>query len=1476
MANAGNVGITLTANASGWAAGFNAAMRVATQFSQSIGVLGVAIGTTLGNALTRALEKIATFISETMEMGRAARIAEAAFSAMARSVGQDADTIARKVAIAAGGLIDVTSAMSSLGRLLAEGFDTSQIEALATGAKNLSVLMGTDVTTAFNQMSQAVLAGNTRMLRTVGIYIDSQRAVEEYANALGKASGDLTEAGRAHAIMGAVLDALAKKNKALGDSMDPAIVKAQQLARQWDDLRQEIGKAADTVRTEFLGYVMNNWPKIQTMIKGTADVFLALTKTITGTFQAAQPILNLLLTTVNAVLAAFNQLPEEVRAMGVIGVLLFGRFGMTPLGKIGAVITIAAGLVTVIAEINRAHQESVPVQEKINALLKERTDLEAKLADAQKNLGDKQPNALVKSTMAGWQARLDAIKAQIQVLEDSKNRGMDALEDARAQRSKPTPVAGNKPPESFPDRDAMTQANRSVMDASHAYDIARGSLSDYRATIVDAIAILKPFAAGHRDIAERIQGLEKQLVDLDESAAKLHFEKVQHALSMAFDPSTIAGMEALQAVLVEMIQTASQAPQTEPMQAWIRSLDSQLVALQQNIANAHSAATANIRGVMAEVEGNMEQTWEEITQATFSRLDATTQKWQEAKLGPEEYEAELMKILASLEQLAGMGKLELVDRERLESLKNFMAEWRAQKGLTIGDDAQRLDRKAQKDVQEDLKNNEAVQLESLRRINDAREALIKSGTLSTKVAAEEELKLLRGRYQEELMLVMTTEDKALEAEVDFLEQYASLIEQRGSVHERKYAAMLRIEYAYARESGDIWRGLVAVIGQEIDRIPKFFDNAMQLARGIFQDLYQAWEDSFASLLKGDIDSFKDAWEDFVDSLINELARFLASATFRLFVEFLASLGNFGSGPGGSFSLPSVGGGGGGGSPAATAGGVALEAGKSAVSINPSTGVVSLAGYPIAKLGASAPPIFPGHGMPSFGGGSGASAASAMYQTGDTIVVDGSAIFAAEGGSAAAAVAGAEFTTPAAAAALTGAEGGASAAALGAGSSASGGAGSAAGGFLGAVAPYAPFVAIAAMIGMGVYDSIANKRPTRSLRQTANALTDFSELQGAFRMGDFGPTGVGLDTSLNALEFMEKNPGSVAKLLGIDKEQVPAVLADMRGDTSAAFRTATGLVLGGKTVEGLPHELVTRFGEPGDFASTDLRAKDLRDTTSILQQVPGFSGLGAGVQQNLAALGANFQGDRESVIELVKAVAELTSGLTLTNEQAAEFVDHGMAASEELRQSTEQTDALRQTLLDTTAGVGDAKQEAELFAQAIVSGQYPAEQLRGILAALAQEHGPEFLKVLEDILLQLGLSAEQVGEILKGFEKLGEGVTVPVRYETQGTPPPGADAPPPPPSTSDHASGGWVTSRYDTVEPDEFVMRRASAMAYPGLMESLNEDPHAAVAALVGSGDKETAKAALKELQAQTRILAEIRDGTRAARTPARVVGARQA
>ena len=114
---------------------------------------------------------------------------------------------------AAGGLISQIDLMATRSRLANAEIEISnaQYALMAGAADTLGDRVGITGAQAIEKMADAIEQGNTRSLKSIGILVDLDRVVAEYAAAHGKAKDEVTEHERQTVVLNATLDALAKR-----------------------------------------------------------------------------------------------------------------------------------------------------------------------------------------------------------------------------------------------------------------------------------------------------------------------------------------------------------------------------------------------------------------------------------------------------------------------------------------------------------------------------------------------------------------------------------------------------------------------------------------------------------------------------------------------------------------------------------------------------------------------------------------------------------------------------------------------------------------------------------------------------------------------------------------------------------------------------------------------------------------------------------------------------------------------------------------------------------------------------------------------------------------------------------------------------------------------------------------------------------------------------------------------------------------
>lgn len=121
-------------------------------------------------------------------------------------------------------------------------------------ARKAAAVMGGDVSTRFDQITQAIATGQTRMLRSVGIIVDQQKAYRDYANSIGVAAESLSKAGQQQAMMNAVL---AQGQDKFGD-IDANV---RQTTTAWQQMKvavSELGETIALITTKIVGESFKN------------------------------------------------------------------------------------------------------------------------------------------------------------------------------------------------------------------------------------------------------------------------------------------------------------------------------------------------------------------------------------------------------------------------------------------------------------------------------------------------------------------------------------------------------------------------------------------------------------------------------------------------------------------------------------------------------------------------------------------------------------------------------------------------------------------------------------------------------------------------------------------------------------------------------------------------------------------------------------------------------------------------------------------------------------------------------------------------------------------------------------------------------------------------------------------------------------------------------------------------------------------
>jgi hypothetical protein len=128
------------------------------------------------------------------------------FEILSRNAGIATETLRSGLERAAGGLIDDTELIKIANKaIVAMGERAEKLPQIMDLARKSAAAFGGDLQQNFEAITQAVSTGNLRMLKQMGIVVDSDKALRDYARSIGSTVSLLTDAERKQALLNAVL-----------------------------------------------------------------------------------------------------------------------------------------------------------------------------------------------------------------------------------------------------------------------------------------------------------------------------------------------------------------------------------------------------------------------------------------------------------------------------------------------------------------------------------------------------------------------------------------------------------------------------------------------------------------------------------------------------------------------------------------------------------------------------------------------------------------------------------------------------------------------------------------------------------------------------------------------------------------------------------------------------------------------------------------------------------------------------------------------------------------------------------------------------------------------------------------------------------------------------------------------------------------------------------------------------------------------
>lgn len=203
----------------------------------------------VGGFLT--LETVEFFRDLAAESGKTERMA-IALETMGKNAGIAAGELERQdKAVQAMG-VSIDASRSFLEKYVQANLDLSKVQQTVALAQNLSVVGNMSVAQSLQTLTFAMNEGRPEMLRRLGLFIDMNKALQDYAAANGTVVPLLTEQQRRQAAQNAVLEAGKNLQGVYAESLKTSAGQAELLSVNYSNLKDTIGEGLEPAYASIL------------------------------------------------------------------------------------------------------------------------------------------------------------------------------------------------------------------------------------------------------------------------------------------------------------------------------------------------------------------------------------------------------------------------------------------------------------------------------------------------------------------------------------------------------------------------------------------------------------------------------------------------------------------------------------------------------------------------------------------------------------------------------------------------------------------------------------------------------------------------------------------------------------------------------------------------------------------------------------------------------------------------------------------------------------------------------------------------------------------------------------------------------------------------------------------------------------------------------------------------------------------------
>lgn len=224
---------------------------LSTAFGAFAGVVAGGAVLALGGFVSKVISSIDPIETLFSAIDRADAVDDisGAFEKLTAQAGGVADAFTEELQKATKGTISEFELMKLANDALIAGLKPDAITTLAGAAKQLSDTLGVETKQAFDNLSKSIESGRTAALRQYGVFVDSQKVIEDYAKSQVKAGQSVKDVADAideqtkiQLIQGAVIDQISKKYGKVEQGSQSLKDKLEILSAAWENVKNAASK----------------------------------------------------------------------------------------------------------------------------------------------------------------------------------------------------------------------------------------------------------------------------------------------------------------------------------------------------------------------------------------------------------------------------------------------------------------------------------------------------------------------------------------------------------------------------------------------------------------------------------------------------------------------------------------------------------------------------------------------------------------------------------------------------------------------------------------------------------------------------------------------------------------------------------------------------------------------------------------------------------------------------------------------------------------------------------------------------------------------------------------------------------------------------------------------------------------------------------------------------------------------------------